>query len=248
MTHRIAATSLLLLAVNAALPSHAAGISAIRSETVRFAKGATTAQIRGSIKGDVGVDYRIDARAGQMLTVAMKTSNESTYFNINPPGSQMAMFVGSTKGTDATVRLPTDGTYVVRVYVMRNASRRNEMASYTLTVGVTGRALPPLPAAQDALIPGTKFHASGEVQCQPPFETKAQRCDAFVIRRGVDGTATVEVRGPNALRRRILFVAGVPVASDATEPLTHAREGDRTVVNLGTDERYEIPDPLVQGG
>lgn len=248
MTHRIVAASLLLLAVNAALPSHAAGISAIRSETVRFAKGATTAQIRGSIKGDVGVDYRIDARAGQMLTVAMKTSNESTYFNINPPGSQMAMFVGSTKGTDATVRLPTDGTYVVRVYVMRNASRRNEMASYTLTVGVTGRALPPLPAAQDALIPGTKFHASGEVRCLPPFETKAQRCDAFVIRRGVDGTATVEVRGPNALRRRILFVAGVPVASDATEPLTHAREGDRTVVNLGTDERYEIPDPLVQGG
>ena len=248
MTHRIAATSLLLLAVNAALPSHAAGISAIRSETVRFAKGATTAQIRGSIKGDVGVDYRIDARAGQMLTVAMKTSNESAYFNINPPGSQMSMFVGSTTGTDATVMLPTDGTYVVRVYLMRNASRRNEMASYTLTVGVTGRALPPLPAAQDALIPGTKFHASGEVRCLPPFETKAQRCDAFVIRRGVDGTATVEVRGPNALLRRILFVAGVPVASDATEPLTHAREGDRTVVNLGTDERYEIPDPLVQGG
>ena len=86
------------------------------------------------------------------------------------------------------------------------------------------------------------------MRCLPPFETKAQRCDAFVIRRGVDGTATVEVRGPNALLRRILFVAGVPVASDATEPLTHAREGDRTVVKLGTDERYEIPDPLVQGG
>ncbi len=248
MIHRIALAAFVMLAAQAPLPGHAADAPGIRSETVQFAKGATSAQIRGSIKGDAGVDYRIDARAGQTLKVALKTSNKSAYFNINPPASDMSMFVGSTSGGDAAVMLPSDGTYVVRVYLMRNAARRNETASYTLTVGVTGKPLPPLPAAKDALIPGTKFHASAQVPCLPPFETKPQQCEAFVIRRGNDGTATVEVRLPNALVRRILFVAGVPVASDSTEPPTHAREGDRTVVKFGTDERYEIPDPLVRGG
>ena len=85
---------------------------------------------------------------------------------------------------------------------MRNASRRNEASNYTLTVGVTGKPLVPLPAAKDAIVPGTKFHASAPMTCTPPFETKPAQCEAFVIRRGFDGTATVEVRGPNSMLRR----------------------------------------------
>jgi hypothetical protein len=239
---------LAVIAVNASTPVHAAGDPAIRTQTVQFAKGATSAQLRGSIKGNASVDYKIDARAGQTLSVTMKPSNASSYFNINPPGSEVAMFVGSTSGSEATVMLPTDGVYVVRVYLMRNAARRNETSNYTLTVGVTGKALPPLAASKDALIPGTKFHASAQVACTPPFETKPQQCEAFVIRRGVDGTATVEVRGPNSMLRRILFVGGAPVASDATEPLTHSRDGDRTLVKFGADERYDLPDALIRGG
>jgi hypothetical protein len=43
---------------------------------------------------------------------------------------------------------------------MRSAARRNEASDYTLTISATGKALPPLPASKDALLPGTKFHAS----------------------------------------------------------------------------------------
>ena len=248
MILRFAMAVLAVIAVNASTPVHAAGDPAIRTQTVQFAKGATSAQLRGSIKGNSSVDYKVDARAGQTLSVTMKPSNASSYFNINPPGSEVAMFVGSTNGSEATVMLPTDGVYVVRVYLMRNAARRNETSNYTLTVGVTGKALPPLAASKDALIPGTKFHASAQVACTPPFETKPQQCEAFVIRRGVDGTATVEVRGPNSMLRRILFVGGAPVASDATVPLTHSRDGDRTLVKFGADERYDLPDALIRGG
>jgi len=39
------------------------------------------------------------------------------------------------------------------------------------------------------LLPGTKFHASGSVKCVQPYgDGKPQRCEAFVIRRGVDVT------------------------------------------------------------
>jgi len=146
------------------------------------------------------------------------------------------------------VALPTDGTYVVRVYLMRNAARRGETAQYTLTVGVTGTPLAPLSGSQDAKIPGTAFHASATVACQPPGTEPGGACQAFVIRRGRDGTATVEVRGANGLVRRVLFVKGTPAASDSTEALTSTRQGDLTTVRVGADERFEIPDALLTGG
>ena len=248
MPHRFALVILALIATHAALPADAASATGMRSQAVQFAKGATTVQLKGSIKGDAGVDYKVNARAGQTLAVTMKPSNASTYFNILPPGSESAMFIGSTSGVAATVGLPDDGVYVIRVYLMRNASRRNETSNYSLTVGVTGKPLAPVSAAKDALIPGTRFHASAPMQCTPPFETKPAQCEAFVIRRGFDGTATVEVRGPNSLLRRILFVSGAPVASDSTEAMAHSRDGDRTVVKFGADERYDLHDALIRGG
>ena len=50
------------------------------------------------------------------------------------------------------------------------------------------------------------------------------------------------------MKRRILFVKGKPVAADATEELSVERRGDVSVVRLGSDERFEIPDALVFGG
>ena len=239
---------LALIAIGAAGIAPATAADATRKETVQFAKGSSEATIKGALKGDQTVDYRVRAGAGQTLTVALKGSNAQNYFNVLPPGSaDVAMFVGQDGGGYKGV-LPTDGDYTVRVYLMRPAARRNESSNYTLTVGVTGKPLAPVPAAKDALIPGTRFHASATVACTPPFESKPQQCEAFVIRRGFDGTATVEVRGANGLKRNILFVKGDPTASDSTDPMTFARDGDSTVVKFGADERYTIPDALVRGG
>jgi hypothetical protein len=219
-----------------------------RQERVTFAKGASAATIKGQLKGGADVDYLVHAAAGQTLSVSLKGSNRSNYFNVLPPGSaDVAMHVGQD-GEPYTGMLPTDGDYTVRVYLMRNAARRNETSDYTLTIGVTGKALAPLPASQDALLPGTKFHASGSVKCVQPFgDGKPQQCEAFVIRRGRDGTATVEI--PTAgVKRRILFVSGKPVASDSAEKMTFTRQGDVTTVKFESGESYEIVDALIIGG
>jgi hypothetical protein len=113
---------------------------------------------------------------------------------------------------------------------------------------VTGQPLAATPAARDALLPGTPFHASAMIACMPPYDAKTKECEAFVIRRGFDGTATVEVRWGEGLKRRILFVKGKPVAADATAALSVERRGDVSVVHFGSDERFEIPDALVTGG
>ena len=75
-----------------------------------------------------------------------------------------------------------------------------------LTVGVSGQALAP--------IPGTSYHASAKIKCVPAFEASPRECDAFVIRRSFDGTATLDIPG-RVEKRSILFVKGIPTASNA---------------------------------
>ena len=82
------------------------------------------------------MDYVIAAAAGQTLSVDLSTSNASLYFNILPQGSEEAVFIGSTSGNVADVSLPAAGNYIVQVYLMRNAARRDETASYTLGIGL----------------------------------------------------------------------------------------------------------------
>ena len=224
----------------------------IRTERVQFAKGATSAVIKGRVKGYSDVDYLVRAGAGQTITVSLKRSNLSNYFNVLPPGSKDVAMYAEQTGEDFKGVAPTDGDYTIRVYLVRAAARRNESSNYTLTVSVTGKPLAPLPASKDAIIPGTPFHARAPITCVPYIEKfrdkKQQQCEAFVIRRGFDGTATVEIPQANSVMRRILFMKGKPVASDSPYPVTFSRKDDLTIVTFDTDERYEIPDALIFGG
>ncbi|MDF0541150.1 hypothetical protein PX699_02245 [Sphingobium sp. H39-3-25] len=121
----------------AAMPATAQ--SPIRAERVHFARGASSATIRGSIKGYDTIDYIVGARAGQAMSVSLKTSNMSSYFNVLPPRSEEAIFNGSIAGSRFDGRLKDSGDYRIRVYLMRNAARRGERATYSLSVGVNAR-------------------------------------------------------------------------------------------------------------
>jgi len=250
MSRFITIAILFAMAAPVPLTALAAGeAGATQRHTVQFAKGKSSAQMRGSIKGGGDAEYTINARAGQTLAVTLKTSNTSSYFNVAPRSSkEEAMFIGSSSGAEAKLMLPADGTYVVQVYLMRNAARRNESAKYTLDVAVTGQPLPPLPGAQDALVPGTRFHATADVPCQTLGSAAGASCKAGVVRRGRDGTATVELRGANGRARNVLFVKGQPVTSDSAQPMTSSRQGDLVTVRFGSDERYDVPDALLTGG
>lgn len=129
--------------------------ASIEARRVSFAPGTSSATVKGSIRGDEIVDYKLGAKAGQTMRVTLKTSNPSSYFNVLPPGSNdVAVFVGSSGGNEWTGSLTADGDYAVRVYLMRNAARRDERADYTLTVGITdGAASEGRPT--DAKVPGT---------------------------------------------------------------------------------------------
>jgi hypothetical protein len=218
-----------------------------REESVAIPKGRDTLVLKGRIKGGEFVDYLVRAGAGQTLAVGLAKTNPQNHVNVSAPGAEAAMFVGSLGGEFSGV-VPVDGEYTVRVYLMPAAARRNESSDYTLTVGVTGKALPPLVASQDVLIPGTPYHATATIACAPPPPSDAKACEAWIVRRGFDGTATVEVRLGYGFRRWILFVAGKPVASDAAGPIAASAQGGLSIVRLGAGERYEVPEALLKGG
>ena len=239
----VAVIPVITIPVEAELQNHS-------QERVTFAKGDSSAKIKGQLKGDETVDYVLRAKAGQILTVTLKTSHGANYFNVLPPNStDVAMFIGQIGG-DFKGILPTDGDYTIRVYLMRSAARRNESSDYTLTISVTGKPLVPVPSSQDAVIPGTPYHARAPLTCvaNPYAETKPQKCEAFVIRRGFDGTATVEIKQDGKVKRRILFLEGKPVTSDSSESMTVTRQGDVTIVKFNSGEHYEIVDALIFGG
>lgn len=127
-------TSLLLVALVLATPAWSA--DPVHKETVTLTAGKPALSIQGKIQGYATAEYTLHAKAGQTLSVKLKTSQASNYFNIRQAGQDEALFTGASGGNTFQAKLPADGAYTVQVYLMRNAARRHAVASYSLTMAL----------------------------------------------------------------------------------------------------------------
>ena len=119
----------------------AAPVAAQQKVPVQFAKGASSATLKGTIKGEEYRDYVVNARAGQTMTVTLTNPDGRAYFNVMAPGSTgEAVFIGSTEGNSFKGPVPGTGANTIRVYQMRATGRRGEVANYTLAIGIAGSA------------------------------------------------------------------------------------------------------------
>ena len=211
-------------------------------------KTGETKVIQGSLQGQEFVDYVFAVGAGQSLDVQLASKSKNLFFNVNPPGSQLSLYVGSMSGNQLKARrLPNDGAYAVRVYLMKPSAQSKEKADFTLSLKLSGQILPALPPDHDSQVQGTPYHATAQVQCSYYLDKSVKTCDAGVIRRGRDRTGTVELK-LKPFKRSILFVQGKPVASDSSEPMVATRKGDMTTIRFGEDsETYVIPDVFLEG-
>ena len=127
------AVSFTLLAPSVAMAKE----PAIQQKTIQFKKGTSSLKVVGKIKGYQMIDYKVNAAANQSMTVTLASKNPSLYFNvIAPNATDEAIFIGSTSGNTYTDYLPESGTYTIRVYLMRNAARRGEVAPFTLNTRI----------------------------------------------------------------------------------------------------------------
>jgi len=93
-------------------------------------------RVQGKIAGYATAEYTLTGKAGQTLSVKLKTNQASNYFNIRQAGQDEALFTGASGGNTFQAKLPADGAYTVQVYLMRNAARRHAVASYSLTMAL----------------------------------------------------------------------------------------------------------------
>ena len=243
MSRKFVAQLAIAALLSGVMPSARAGIV---TKPIQFAKGESSATVKASIRGDQTIDYTLRARAGQTMSVALKTSNAANYFNVLPPGSNdVAIFVGSSSGNDFSGRLPADGEYKLRVYLMRSAARRNESASYTLTVGITGE---PVARPGDAKVPGTPYHATGKVPCSMgDAPAGSQLCDFGVI-RGKPGYAEVDITPPGGMKRVLIFDGAKVAAGGSGNSVKASKSDDTWNVEVNDYEHYRVPDAVINGG
>jgi hypothetical protein len=106
------------------------------STSVRFRAGGDSATYAGRIRGDDTARFYIDARRGQVMQLSLAADNPQANFNVLPPGSREAIFIGSNEGSRFSGILPSTGRFVIEVYLMRAAARRNEAARFKLNIAI----------------------------------------------------------------------------------------------------------------
>jgi hypothetical protein len=93
---------------------------------------------------------------------------------------------------------------------------------------------------------GVPFDATGEVSCATAAGAAMGSCPFGVVRDG-PGNAGVWIALGDGAERAILFEGGVPVSADSPAPLSFTKDGDLFTISVG-DERYQLPEALVNGG
>jgi len=100
--------------------------------------------------------------------------------------------------------------------------------------------------ASDALVPGTRYHATGDLFCAAPGAKPKPRCPFGVVRGG-PGRATVTVRRPDAASLDMVFENNKVTAVRGATDFKAERRNDSTFVTVG-GLVFDIPDAVINGG
>lgn len=231
------------------LAATATAADTVHRARISFAKGASGTTVAGMVKGRDTLEYLVGAGAGQHMRVTLASPSSSIYFNVFAPGKQPgkdeALFIGDTGGNSFEGVLPASGDYIIQVFLYRNAARAGEHAKFTLDVAVDAAA------SADAMVPGTQFNATGEINCARDAGQPLRPCKFGVI-RGEGGKADLTVFWPDGGSRVIYFEKGAPVRYDESEAdggakLSFTKNADLFSVTIGT-QRFKFPEAAITGG
>jgi type IV secretory pathway VirB10-like protein len=104
--------------------------------------------------------------------------------------------------------------------------------------------------ANDALVEGTDYHATGEIPCAMGADQPTGTCP-FGVKREGNGSGMVTVTKPDGRTRTIFFKGGNATGADTSEAdpgeFSAEKQGDVSIVRIG-EERYEIFDAVIFGG
>ena len=118
------------------------GVSATFAQTkrinVKFRKGATSGTYSNTVTGYGSADFYLTAKGGQEMSAKLTSSNKFLYFLIiRDPANPEAIADDARDAVEWSGELPEDGSYIVRVFLVRAEARRNKTpVKFNLRVGV----------------------------------------------------------------------------------------------------------------
>jgi hypothetical protein len=103
------------------------------------------------------------------------------------------------------------------------------------------------PPPEDALVPGTRYSATGEIRCTLANYPQVRSCKFGVI-RSPNARSTVYISLPDDIERLIEFRDGIPVSPAGVRMATR-KVDDTTIVDLDAGaEIFEIVEAIYLGG
>lgn len=96
--------------------------------------GGPTSSYSGQITGNGVVQYGLDTRPHQQLSVKLNTNNPSSRMNVVRDGTAEPLCQSSATQNVCTFRTEPGANYRVLVSLTREAAQRGESARFTLTV------------------------------------------------------------------------------------------------------------------
>lgn len=117
--------------------------------------------------------------------------------------------------------------------------------------GDQGDLLPGIQNDSDAKVPGTDFHATGELPCMRKSGQPMERC-RFGVKREGNGNGSITVFWPDGGNRIIFFENLTPMSYDRSEAdgdakLTVDQESDLYIVKIG-EQQFEVVEAIMAGG
>lgn len=96
-------------------------------------------------------------------------------------------------------------------------------------------------------LPGVAFAQTetvGQLPCAGTSTATIGDCQYEIVRKE-NGDSTVRVLLPGGTVRSLYFEAGTITSSDSAASLLAEKQSDSTLIFIGDEERFEIPDALV---
>ena len=198
------------------LATAVAAADQVRRERVEFPDGSGTAQVEGTVKGYESVEYQVAAGAGQQMTIALDLRQRLDLLQPLRARRHSRREHGGPHRGPGRARLSGHARGHRRLHdpalpdPRRRPAGRGSRPTRSRSRSPARRR--PAPEA-DAQVPGTEFHATGELRCAVGAGQPMTACPFGVVREG-GGTATVHVTRPDGADLTIRFDGGRAVASE----------------------------------
>lgn len=93
---------------------------------VKFKAGSSSGTFSNTVTGYGTVDFIVGAKTGQQMTVKLTSSNTFLYLNILNPDTGEVINDEARETTNWSGNLPSNGDYIIEVYLVRAEARRNK--------------------------------------------------------------------------------------------------------------------------